>query len=101
MQYLIDYATFIFQKIVDLLNSIRLPGSSSLLFYFLGAIIIGFILKLVKGSVNEFEMQTNFLNGSTLQSATAKYVSKNRERKAQIIKEKRKNMVYEYMDDNF
>ena len=101
MQYLIDYVAFVFQKIIDLLNSIKMPGSSSFLFYFLGAIIIGFIWKLVKGSVNEFEGQTNFLNGSALQNSTAKYAQKNRERKAQIIKEKRKNMVYEYMDDNF
>lgn len=101
MKYIIDYATFIFSKIVNLLNTMKLPGSSSVLFYFLGGIIIVFIFKLVKGSSNEFESQTNFLNGAFLRSATSKYSSKNKERKAQLVKEKRENMVYEYMDDNF
>lgn len=100
MQYIIDYAVFVFSKILEILNSIKLPGSSSLLYYFLGAIIIGFIFKLVKGSSNEFEGQTNFFTSKIASKVGARYED-NRRRKQQIVDELRQNMVYEYMDDNF
>ena len=98
---LIDYFLLVANKIVNILDSISFNGSASLLYYLLGAIIIGFIIKLVKGSANEFDNSFNFATGSIVKSVASKYAKKNDERKKQIIKEKRKNIVYEYMDDNF
>ena len=45
MSYMIDLFTTIFNRIVNILDTLKLPGSSSLLMYMLGAIILGFILK--------------------------------------------------------
>lgn len=86
MTIIIDYFTFVINKIIDILNSLKLPGGQSLLFYLLCAIIIGFIFRLVKGSSNEFEHSMNFSTGTLFQRGTAKYNQSNQARKQQIIK---------------
>jgi len=101
MQPLLDYFLLVVNQITDILNKISFNGSFSLLYYLLGAIIIGFIIKLVKGGSNEFEHSFNFSTGSIIDSAASKYSKKNNERKKQIIRQKRENIVYAYMDDNF
>lgn len=87
MQPLIDYFLLIVNRLIDILNSLSFNGSYSLFYYLLGAIIIGFIIKLVKGGSNEFEHSFNFSNSSIINSATAKYSKNNNDRKQQIIKE--------------
>ena len=78
MTLIIDYFIFIITKIVNILDSIKLPGSLSLFNYMLGAIIIGFIFKLVKGGTTEFEQNTNFLNGRIITGyAARKQINKN------------------------
>ena len=101
MKIIIDYFLFVVNKLVEILDSISFNGSASLLYYLLGAIIIGFIIKLIKGGSNEFERSFNFSSGEIITSTAAKYQRKNEERKKQIIKQKRENIVYSYMDDNF
>lgn len=101
MKIIIDYFLFVVNKLVEILDSISFNGSASLLYYLLGAIIIGFIIKLVKGGSNEFDNSFNFSTGSIITTAVSKYSKNNNERKKQIIKQKRENIVYSYMDDNF
>ena len=60
MKIIIDYFLFVVNKLVEILDSISFNGSASLLYYLLGAIIIGFIIKLIKGGSNEFERSFNF-----------------------------------------
>lgn len=96
MYIFIDYISFIFSEIVKILDSIKLPGSLSLLQYFLGAIIISFIFKLVKGGTSEFEQNTNFLNGRIVSGYAAKYGNSNRERKNQIVKQNQINKNVNY-----
>jgi len=101
MNVIIDYANYVFGWIVDILDTIKLPGSISLLHYILGAIIIGFIFKLMKGSANEFESSMNFTTGTLIQNKTSKY-NQNRKRKEQLVENlKKENIVYEYMDENY
>lgn len=101
MNIILDYFSLVTNKIIEILNSLKFNGSPSLLMFILVAIILGFILKLVKGSFNEFESAFNFSTGLTFQNAAVKYGNSNRIRKQQLISEKRNNIVYEYMDDNF
>lgn len=96
MTLIIDYFIFIITKIVNILDSIKLPGSLSLFNYMLGAIIIGFIFKLVKGGTTEFEQNTNFLNGRIVSGYAAKYGNSNKERKNQIVKQKQINKNVNY-----
>lgn len=96
MEYIIDYFVFIVTKVINILDSIKLPGSLSLFHYMLGAIIIGFIFKLVKGGTTEFEQNTNFLNGRIVSGYAAKYGNSNRERKNQIVKQKQINKNVNY-----
>ena len=101
MNYIIDYFIYIISYIIDILNSIKLPGSLSLLQYMLGAIIIGFILKLIKGGSTEFEQNTNFLNGRIVTGyASAKYGNSNRERKNQIVNQSKSNKRISYINQN-
>lgn len=84
MSYMIDLFTTIFNRIVNILDTLKLPGSSSLLMYMLGAIILGFILKIVKGSTNEFSNSLNTSNSTIINTAASKY-SNNTNRKAQLV----------------
>lgn len=101
MQPLIDYFLLVVNRFIEILKSLSFNGSSSLLYYFLGSIIIGFIIKLIKGGSNEFEHSFNFSTGSIVTSVASKYSRNNAERKRQIINQKRENIVYSYMDDNY
>jgi len=101
LEIIIDYFLFVANRLVSILDSISFNGSASLLYYLLGAIIIGFIIKLIKGGSNEFERSFNFSNGEIITSVASKYQKKHEERKKQIIKQKRENMIYAYMEDNF
>lgn len=87
MQLLIDYFLLVVNGLVDILNKISFNGSFSLLYYLLGAIIIGFIIKLVKGGSNEFERSMNFSTGTIITNVASKYSKKHDERKKQIVKE--------------
>ena len=86
MSYMIDLFTTIFNRIVNILDTLKLPGSSSLLMYMLGAIILGFILKIVKGSTNEFSNSLNTSNSTIINTAASKYVF-TQERKRQLIEQ--------------
>lgn len=101
MKPLLDYFLLVINKLVGILDSISFNGSSSLLFYLLGAIVIGFIIKLVKGSSNEFDRSFNFSNREIISNVASKYQKNNEERKKQIIRQKRENIVYAYMDDKY
>lgn len=90
MQVIIEYFSFVVNKIISILDTLKFPGSSSLLYYFLGAIIIGLIIKLVKGGSSEFEQNTNFLNSRIIATGSSKYKMSNDARKIQIEKEKNK-----------
>ena len=87
MNEIIDFCTFIFTKIVNILDMIKLPGSISLLHYFLGAIIIGFVFRLIKGGSTEFEQNTNFLNARLISGYASRYGNSNNERKQQLVSE--------------
>lgn len=102
MDIFINYFNFIGTKIVDILDSLKMPNGQSILFYVLGTIILGFVIKLVKGSASEFESGFNSSNSSIIKSASTRY-QENKKRKADLVnKQKRQdNIVYEYMDDNF
>lgn len=101
MQAIIDYFVFIVNKFINILDTLKFPGSSSLLYYLLGAIIIGFIIKIVKGGSSEFEHSTNFLTPNIISTKASSYRMKNNERKQQIINKDNKlandNMVYDHM----
>ena len=105
MNIIIDFATFIFSRIVEILDMIQLPGSLSLLHYILGAIIIGFIFRLIKGGSTEIEQNTNFLNGRLLTGYAARYTNSNQERKQNIVNSKstpnwlNKDIKADYMSD--
>ena len=105
MNIIIDFVTNIFTKIVDILDMVKLPGSLSLLHYMLGAIIIGFIFRLIKGGSTEFEQNTNFLNGRLFTGYAAKYKNSNNERKQDIVNSKsipdwlNKDIESDYMSD--
>lgn len=90
MQIIIDYFTFVVNKIINILNTFKFPGSSSFLYYFLGAIIIGFIIKLVKGGSSEFEHSFNFDNNFVFSKGFSNYKQKHDERKQQVVKESEK-----------
>lgn len=92
MQIIIDYFSFVANKIISILNTLKISGSSSILYYILGSIIIGFIIKLVKGGSQEFELNTNFLNSRVISSKASSYKQSNIERKVQIIKEKKESV---------
>lgn len=94
MNIIIDFVTFIFNRIVEILDMIKLPNSLSLLHYFLGAIIIGLIFRLVKGGSIEFEQNTNFLNGRILTGYGARYTNSNNERKQDIVSSVNKDVSY-------
>lgn len=102
MNYIIDYFIFIISKIIDILDGIKLPGSLSLLQYLLGAIIISFIFKLIKGGSTEFEQNTNFLNGRIITgyAASAKYGNSNKDRRTQIVKQSKSNNNLSYINQN-
>ena len=91
MQYIIDYFVHIINRFINILDSLKIPGSSSLLYYLLGAIIIGFIIKLVKGSSSEFEQNTNFLTPRIISDKTAKYSMDHKKRKKQVVDKKKVN----------
>lgn len=88
MRPLIDYFLLVANKLIEILDNLSFNGSFSLLYYLLGAIIIGFIIKLIKGSSNEFEHSFNFSSGTIVTTAASKYSKDYRSRKQQIIKEK-------------
>ena len=96
MNYIIEFCSYIFTRIINILDSISLPGSLSLLHYFLGAIIIGFIFRLVKGGATEFEANTNFLNSRIVSGYAAKYANKHNERMKQVINQKKVNDSFVY-----
>lgn len=85
MTYIIDLFTSIFNKIITILDTLKFPGSSSLLMYLLGAIILGFIVRLVKGSSNEFESTFNFSTASIVKTKASSYRQNNDARKKQIV----------------
>lgn len=89
MEFILNYFTFVANKIINILDTLKFPGSSSLLYYFLGAIIIGLILKLVKGSTSEFEQNTNFLTPRIISTKASEYRLKNQERKKQLVDNKK------------
>lgn len=88
MQPLIDYFLLVLNKVINILDSIKFNGSFSLLYYLLGAIIIGFIIRLVKGGSNEFESSFNFSTGSIFTGIASKYSKQHHARKKQIVNEK-------------
>lgn len=90
MAIFIDYFNFIVDKILEILDSLKMPNGQSILFYILGAIIIGFVIKLVKGSSNEFEHGMNFTSGYVVQNVASKYAKNHAERKKQILDSKAK-----------
>lgn len=87
MKPLLDYFLLVVNKLIDILDSLSFNGSFSLLYCLLGAIIIGFIIKLIKGGSSEFEHSFNFSTGAIISSSASKYSKKNNARKEQIIKE--------------
>lgn len=88
MEILLDYFLLVINRLVEILDSISFNGSVSLLYYLLGAIIIGFIIKLIKGGSNEFEHSFNFSTPAIVTTATSRYVKDHRSRKQQIVKQK-------------
>lgn len=84
MDSIINYVTFVFDKLVVILDSIKLPGSISLLRYLLSAIIIISIFKIIKLGYSEVESNVNHLNASKF----AIYGNSNKLRKEQIIKDR-------------
>lgn len=86
MQPILDYFLLVVNELVEILNSLSFNGGFSILYYLLGAIIIGFIIKLIKGGSNEFEQNTNFLNSRIISTGVSHYSQNNRERKEQIIR---------------
>lgn len=109
MQLILDYFINVVNKLISILDTLKLPGSSSVLYYLLGAIIIGFIIRLVKGGSSEFEHSMNFSTGSIVNSKASSYKQKNDIRKAQIVKEKSYKTGFKYgmatanttLDDSF
>lgn len=99
MDIVIDFVTTIFMKIVDILDMIKLPGSLSALHYFLGAIIIGFIFRLVKGGSTEFEQNTNFLNARLMTGYAVKYSNSHDLRKQELVNQKNLGPI-SYVNEN-
>lgn len=95
MNHVIDFFSFITTRIVNILDSIRIDGSLSLLHYFLGAILISFIIKLVKGGSTEFEQRVNFFNSKIDSAYSARYQS-NKERERQVKEQKKVNHSFVY-----
>lgn len=91
MNVIIDYFLFVANRLVAILDSISFNGSASLLYYLLGAIIIGFIIKLIKGGSNEFEQNTNFLSSRIVTTGVSKYSQAHNARKQQLIEQQAKN----------
>lgn len=96
MKVFIDYFSYCVSRFIDILDSMKI-GEFSILYYMLGAIIIGFIIKLVKGGSNEFEHSMNFTTGYVIDKNLSKYNSKHSQRKEQLIKESNKNKEYNPM----
>ena len=99
MNYIIEFCSYIFTRIVNILDSISLPGSLSLLHYFLGAIIIGFIFRLVKGGATEFEANTNFLNSRIVSGYASRYRNTHEERKQEVVDSKTLGSIT-YINEN-
>lgn len=85
MSFIINYFTFVFNQIIDILNTIKLSGSSSLLKYILVASILGFVFRLFKGSANEFNTGTQFLNNRIFTSSVHYSSLSHNNRKSQIV----------------
>lgn len=98
MQVIIDFFTFVSSKLVNILDSLKIGNSPSFLMYLLGAIIITFIFRIIRGGSSEFEQNTNFMNGRIINNGLAKYKQGHSERKAQLVSADKKlqndNMVY-------
>lgn len=88
MKPLIDYFLLVVNELIEILDSLSFNGSYSLLYYLFGAVIIGFIIKLIKGGSNEFEHSFNFSTGSIVTSAASKYSGSHQSRKQQIVKQR-------------
>lgn len=84
----INFCNYIFSKIVEILNSITFGDSPSLLKFMLASIIIGFIIKLVKGGTNEFDQSMNFSTGYLVQSTAVRY-QRNKERQRQLVQQQK------------
>lgn len=104
MEIIIDYFLFVVNRLITILDGISFNGSASLLYYLLGAIIIGFIIKLIKGGSAEFEQNTNFLSSRIVVSGVSKYQQVHKERKKQIIEQqkiKQSESVSKFLDSKF
>lgn len=88
MKPIIDYVVFVFEYLVEMMKTIKLPGSLSLLDYMLISLILIVVFKVIKGSGGEVNRFFDSSLTSFKQQKYKKDISEQR-RKQQIINEKK------------